>query len=107
MPSGNTLQIIQQAERPLLLVGGGVTWAGANDLAVRLSEKLSLPMLTAYGRNDAIPNSHPNYIGPLGRAGAPEATEACRRADTILVMGSRLGNFTTYYDERYIQPARA
>jgi len=97
-------QILQQAERPLLLVGGGVTWAGANDLAVRLSEQLSLPMITAYGRNDAVPNSHPHYIGPLGRAGSPEAAEACRRADVLLVMGSRLGNFTTYYDDRYIQP---
>jgi acetolactate synthase-1/2/3 large subunit/sulfoacetaldehyde acetyltransferase len=99
-----TAQLLQQAERPLLLVGGGVTWAGANDLAVRLSEQLSLPMITAYGRSDAVPNSHPHYIGPLGRAGSPEAAEACRRADVLLVMGSRLGNFTTYYDDRYIQP---
>ena len=61
-------------------------------------------MITAYGRNDAVPNAHPNYIGPLGRAGSPEAAEACRRADLLLVLGSRLGNFTTYYDQRYIQP---
>jgi acetolactate synthase-1/2/3 large subunit/sulfoacetaldehyde acetyltransferase len=98
------VQILRQAERPLLLVGGGVSWAGANDLAVRFSEHLGLPMLTAYGRNDAVPNSHPLYIGPLGRAGAPEAAQACRRADTLLVLGSRLGNFTSFYDQRYIQP---
>ena len=61
-------------------------------------------MITAYGRNDAVPNSHPHYIGPLGRAGSPEAAAACRRADLLLVVGSRLGNFTTYYDQRYIQP---
>ena len=96
--------ILQQAERPLMLVGGGVTWAGASDLAVRLSEQCALPMITAYGRNDAVPNAHPNYIGPLGRAGSPEAAAACRRADVLLVVGSRLGNFTTFYDQRYIQP---
>lgn len=96
--------ILQQAERPLFLVGGGVNWAGANELAAQLSDQLSLPMITAYGRNDAVPNSHPRYIGPLGRAGSPEAAEACRQADVLLVMGSRLGNFTTYYDDRYIQP---
>src|SRR5262249_17966630 len=45
-----------------------------------------------------------HYIGPLGRAGSPEAAAACRRADLLLVVGSRLGNFTTYYDQRYIQP---
>ena len=97
-------QMLQQAERPLLVVGGGVTWAHANDLMTRFSERLSLPMITAYGRNDALPNRHPLYIGPLGRAGAPEAAEACKRADLLFVVGSRLGNFTTYYDHRYIQP---
>jgi len=96
--------VLQQAERPLMLVGGGVTWAGASELAVRLSEQYALPMITAYGRNDAVPNAHPHYIGPLGRAGSPEAGAACRRADVLLVVGSRLGNFTTFYDQRYIQP---
>lgn len=96
-------QMLQQAERPLLVVGGGVNWAHANDLMTRFSERLALPMITAYGRNDALPNSHPLYIGPLGRAGAPEAAAACKRADLLFVVGSRLGNFTTYYDHRYIQ----
>jgi len=98
------VRLLQQAERPLMLVGGGATWARANELVVRLSEQYALPMITAYGRNDAVPNSHPHYIGPLGRAGSPEAAAACRRADLLLVVGSRLGNFTTYYDQRYIQP---
>jgi len=80
-------------------------WAGANDLAVRLSEQYALPMITAYGRNDAVPNSHPHYIGPLGRAGSPEAAAACRAGRSpCWWFGSRLGNFTTYYDQRYIQP---
>ena len=96
--------LLRQAERPLMLVGGGVTWAGATDLVVRLSEQYALPMITAYGRNDAVPNAHPHYIGPLGRAGSSEAAAACRRADLLLVVGSRLGHFTTYYDQRYIQP---
>lgn len=95
-------QMLQQAERPLLVVGGGVNWAQANDLMTRFSERLSLPMITAYGRNDALPNHHPLYIGPLGRAGAAEAAEACKRADLLFVVGSRLGHFTTYYDQRYI-----
>jgi len=98
------VRLLHDAERPLLLIGGGVTWAGANALLVHLSEQLSLPMITAYGRNDAVPNDHPLYIGPLGRAGSPEAATACRRADLIFVVGSRLGHFTTYYDDRYIQP---
>jgi len=100
-------RLVRQAERPLLLVGGGVNWAGAGDLVVRLSEQHSIPVVTAYGRNDAVPNAHPLYIGPLGRAGSPEAAAACRRADLILVVGSRLGQFTTHFDDRYIRQTTA
>ena len=64
-------------------------------------------MITAYGRNDAVPNAHPLYVGPLGRAGSPEAAAACRRADLILAIGSRLAQFTTHFDDRYIRPGTA
>jgi thiamine pyrophosphate-dependent acetolactate synthase large subunit-like protein len=99
--------LLSRAERPLILAGGGVNWAGAGDLVVRLSGEYSIPAITAYGRNDAVPNAHPLYIGPLGRAGAPEAAAACRRADLILAVGSRLGQFTTHFDDRYIRPGTA
>jgi acetolactate synthase I/II/III large subunit len=98
------IAVLRQATRPLMLVGGGVTWAGAGDLAHRLSALLGLPMVTAYGRNDAVSNDDPLYVGPLGRAGSPEAAAVCRRADVLLVVGSRLGNFTSFYDDRYVQP---
>jgi len=94
---------LRQAERPLLLVGGGANRAGANELVVELSERYGIPMITAYGRNDAVPNTHPWYLGPLGRAGAPEAAAACRRADVIVAIGSRLAQFTTQFDDRYIR----
>jgi thiamine pyrophosphate-dependent acetolactate synthase large subunit-like protein len=101
------VQCLRRAERPLLVVGGGASRAGANDLVVELSERYGIPMITAYGRNDAVPNAHPLYLGPLGRAGAPEAAAACRRADLIVAMGSRLAQFTTQFDDRYIRSGTA
>ena len=95
-------RLLRQAQRPLLLVGGGVSWAQASDLVVRLSELAAIPMITAYGRNDAVPNAHPLYVGPLGRAGSAEAAAICRRADLIVAVGSRLAHFTTHFDHRYI-----
>jgi thiamine pyrophosphate-dependent acetolactate synthase large subunit-like protein len=100
----DAVRLLRQAERPLLLAGGGVTRAGASDLVVRLSESASVPVITAYGRNDAVPNAYPLYVGPLGRAGSPEAAAACRRADVLLVVGSRLAQFTSHFDDRYIKP---
>jgi acetolactate synthase-1/2/3 large subunit/sulfoacetaldehyde acetyltransferase len=97
-------RLLARAQRPLLLVGGGVNWAEAGDLVVRLAEQHGIPMITAYGRNDAVPNGHPLYVGPLGRAGSPEAAAACRRADLLLAVGSRLGHFTTHFDDRHVKP---
>ena len=51
-----------------------------------------------------MPNGHPLYVGPLGRAGSAEAAAACRRADVLLVLGSRLGQFTSHFDDRSIKP---
>jgi acetolactate synthase-1/2/3 large subunit/sulfoacetaldehyde acetyltransferase len=98
---------LRRAERPLLLVGGGATRAGANELVVELSERYGIPMITAYGRNDAVPSAHPLYLGPLGRAGAPEAAAACWRADLIVAVGSRLAQFTSQFDDRYVRPDTA
>jgi thiamine pyrophosphate-dependent acetolactate synthase large subunit-like protein len=98
------VHLLARAERPLLLAGGGVTWAEATDVLARLVARQALPTITAYGRNDAVSNDDPFYIGPLGRAGSPEAAQACRRADCVLVVGSRLGQFTSFYDARYLQP---
>jgi len=98
------VQCLRVAERPLIIAGGGVNWAEANDLVVRLAERYGIPMITAYGRNDAVPSAHALWVGPLGRAGSPEAAAACKRADLLLVIGSRLGHFTTHFDHRYIQP---
>ncbi len=101
------VRLLRGAERPLMLVGGGATRAGASDLVVRVAEQQGIPIITAYGRNDAVPNAHPLYVGPLGRAGSPEAAAACRRADVLLVVGSRLGQFTSHFDDRSIKPDTA
>ncbi len=97
-------ELIGRAERPLIIAGGGITAAEASDELVRLAELIGAPIITAYGRNDAVTNDHPLYIGPLGRAGSPEAGEACKAADLFLALGTRLGQFTSFYDARFIRP---
>ena len=94
------------ARRPVILAGGGIEWSMAPGEVTQLAELLGAAMVTSYGRADAVPSDHPNFLGHLGRLGSTEGIEAIRRADVILAAGTRLGQSTTFYDHRYI-PADA
>ena len=110
--SAGDLQAIQraaallgQAQRPVLLVGGGVIDAEASKEAVALAELLDMAVVPSYGHNDVVPNSHHLYVGPPGGRGSGEAAEALHRADVILALGTRLNQGTTFWDNRVINPA--
>ena len=63
--------LLAQAQRPLLLAGGGIIDSEGVDDAVALAERLDLAVVPSYGHNDAFPNSHRLYVGPARRTGAP------------------------------------
>ena len=94
--------LLAQAQRPLLLVGGGVVDAEASTETVALAELLDMALVPSYGHTDAVPNSHPLYVGPPGGRGAGEAAEALHRADVILALGTRLNQATTHWNYRVI-----
>ena len=94
--------LLAQAQRPLLLVGGGVVDAEASKETVALAELLDMALVPSYGHTDAVPNSHPLYVGPPGGRGAGEAAEALHRADVILALGTRLNQATTHWNYRVI-----
>ncbi|MBT99289.1 MAG: sulfoacetaldehyde acetyltransferase [Dehalococcoidia bacterium] len=98
--------VLSAAQRPVILAGGGVQWSDAGEEVCRMAELTGAAIVTSYGRADAVPNDHPNYLGHLGRLGSLEGIEAVRQADTILAVGTRLSQSTTFYDNRFI-PADA
>jgi acetolactate synthase-1/2/3 large subunit/sulfoacetaldehyde acetyltransferase len=69
-----------------------------------LADITGAAIVTSYGRADAVPNDHPHFLGHLGRLGAEEGAEAIRQADVILAVGTRLGQSTTFFDNRFITP---
>ncbi len=97
--------LLAQAQRPLLLAGGGVIDSEATEEAVKLAELLDMALIPAYGHNDAVPNSHPLYIGMPGWRGALEAAEAIHRADVVLALGSRLSQSSTSWNFSIINRA--
>ena len=98
--------LLAAAERPVILAGGGVGWSGAAAEVAAMADLLGAPIVTSYGRADAVPSDHPCFLGHLGRLGSEEGAEAVRRSDLILAVGTRLGQSTTFFDNRFI-PADA
>lgn len=96
--------LLAEAQRPLLLAGGGIVDSGATADAVALAERLDMAMVPSYGHNDAVPNSHPLYVGPPGGRGAGEAAEAMHHADVILALGTRINQGSTFWNNSVIQP---
>ncbi len=97
-------RIMLAAQRPVILAGGGVQWSNAGPEVARAAELLGAPIVTSYGRADAVPNDHPNFLGHLGRLGSEEGAEAIRQSDAILAVGTRMGQSTAFFDHRFIPP---
>jgi thiamine pyrophosphate-dependent acetolactate synthase large subunit-like protein len=99
-------EVLASAERPVVLAGGGVIWSDASDEVMRTADVLGAPVVTTYGHADAVPTKYHQFLGHLGRLGSVEGIEAVRSADVILAVGTRLGQSSTFFDNRYI-PADA
>lgn len=87
--------ILNSAQKPLVIVGGG-SW---NDTAIQafegFCEKAQLPVAAGFRRQDAFHNSHRCYVGALGTTVDPKLCKAVEEADVIIAVGTRLGEILT------------
>ena len=60
------LELLQKAERPLIVAGGGVRWSGAQKELVALAEALGIPVATSLNGKGTIPGCHPLSVGVMG-----------------------------------------
>lgn len=88
--------LILDAERPLIIAGGGVLLSRAWEELSRLAEYVSLPVATTINGKGSIAEISPLALGVIGSNGAKFATnDAVREADTILAVGTRLNSSIT------------
>lgn len=89
------LDLLDQAERPLVLAGGPL-WSEEARFALQdFAQTAQLPVATTLRCQDYFDNTHPNYAGDLGIAPNPALADRVRNADLILCLGARLGEMTT------------
>lgn len=87
--------LIAEAERPLVIVGGGGWNARACADLTAFVEAFDLPVVSGFRRQDIFDNRHPHYAGHAGLGPSPKLVERIRSADLIVAVGGRLGETTT------------
>lgn len=102
----NIVQEILRSERPIILAGGGVKWARAEKLLLRLAETLLIPIATTFMGKGVIPETHPLSLRCVGMHGNPVAHEAIMNSDLILIIGARLSDRTTCKVDEFGQQAK-
>ena len=91
----NLKAVLQKAERPVMMVGGG-GWTDQARADIRIfAEAANLPTCCSFRRHDLFDNRHPCFIGELGLDANPALVERIKDADVLLVVGARLGQVTT------------
>jgi 3D-(3,5/4)-trihydroxycyclohexane-1,2-dione acylhydrolase (decyclizing) len=87
--------LVRRAERPLIVAGGGVTYAGANAALDELATRFGIPVTETQAGKGVLPWNHPLNAGPIGAAGGLAANRLARDADLVIAIGTRLADFTT------------
>ncbi len=87
--------MLEEAQRPIVLLGGG-TWnaQACADLA-RFAEANHLPVGCTFRFQDLLDNAHPNYVGDVGIGINPKLAARVKEADLVIAIGPRLGEMTT------------
>ncbi len=81
--------MLNQSTCPVLLMGTGVRLSGRQKSAVKIAEKLGIPVMTAW-THDVIKSDHPNFVGRPGTIGTRPGNFIIQQCDLLLVLGSRL-----------------
>ena len=89
------IQLLTQAERPVIVAGGGVTSSDARTELIALAEKLSIPVATSLNAKAMFPHDHPLAVGVPGSYSRACANQTLCEADLVFFIGSHTGGQVT------------
>jgi 3D-(3,5/4)-trihydroxycyclohexane-1,2-dione acylhydrolase (decyclizing) len=87
--------VLRSATQPLIIAGGGVLYSEATESLRRFAEATGIPVAETQAGKGSLPFDHPQAVGAIGVTGTSAANLLARDADVVLVVGSRLSDFTT------------
>lgn len=89
------MHVLEQAKKPVFLIGGGVRIAGAGKQLVQLAEKTNVPVITTIMGKGTIATSHPLYVGNIGMHGNYASNHAISECDVLFSIGTRFNDRIT------------
>ena len=97
----HAVELINNANRPIIFAGHGVLLSGAMDLVRELAERANIPIAMTLLGIGSFPASHPLNLGMMGMHGEAWVNQAIQEADLLLAFGMRFddrvtGNLKTY-----------
>lgn len=95
---------LNNAKRPLVVVGQGVRSAGEVARFIQFVEQYKLPFVTTYGAQDYAPYDHPLNIGTPGVRGNRAGNFAMQNANLLLFLGTSLTAPVVGYDPKQFNP---
>ncbi|MBU4464325.1 MAG: acetolactate synthase large subunit [Actinobacteria bacterium] len=88
-------QLLAQAKKPVLYVGGGIIRAHASEELLTLAETTGAPVVTTLMARGAFPDSHAQQLGMPGMHGTVPAVLALQEADLLVALGARFDDRVT------------
>ena len=88
-------ELIAQAQRPVLYVGGGVLKSRASAQLLAFAERTQIPVVTTLMARGAFPDSHPLHLGMPGMHGMYSAVTAMQQSDLLITLGARFDDRVT------------
>ena len=99
--------LLDGAEDPVILAGGGAAAAGAGAAVETLAERLGAPVATTFYARGVLPESHPLVTGIAGTFMTPASADLVPAADAVLAVGAQLSGKTTRYGNLFDDAAVA
>jgi acetolactate synthase-1/2/3 large subunit len=88
-------KLLMNAERPVILAGGGVIIGGASKELFTLAESLGIPVSTTLMGKGCFPEDHPLALGMVGMHGRKAANTVITECDVLLAIGMRFSDRVT------------
>ncbi len=90
----NAVQLLREAKRPVLFIGGGAISSNSSEEIKTLAEKIGAAVVVTMMGKDIIDNSHPLYCWSAGSKGTTVGLKMTSKADVILAIGCRFADET-------------